>query len=119
MEKKIDDLTLGYQEEINFSTLQDDGFHHSSTFKAMSTPDEASYVIVYQWADPDTRTFNDQDEAFYIDGVNDNNREKAVDMFKKVYKGFQEAFEEDPNQVLKVEELVNEALGEKKDQKKK
>lgn len=118
MERELDDLILGYQEEVDFGIMQDDAFHHSSTFQAMKTPDDASYVIIYQWADPLSKTFNDKEEAFYIDGVNDGNREKAQAIFEKVYRGLQDAFKEDPNQVFKVEELVNNILDEKKDSKK-
>ena len=51
----------------------------------MQTPDGASYVLIYQWIDPLAREFNDKEEAFYIDGINENNATKAKKICKNKY----------------------------------
>ena len=113
MEIKVDDMTIGYQTRISFSYLQDDDFHHVSTFKRMATRDGSSYVIIYQWANPMSKTFNDSEEAFYIDNINENNKEKAIEIFNEVFEGLQNAFMENRNQVYDMTELVNSIINKK------
>lgn len=106
MELNIDDLTVGYQEKIDFSKLRDDAGEHSSTFLKMANRERTSYVIVYQWVDEITKTYNDREEAFYVDNVNEENREKAEKMFREVYDGLEAAFQENPNQNYEMNQLV-------------
>ena len=110
MEIIIDDLTIGYQQIISFANFQNDKFENASTFKAMATQDGTSYIIIYQWSDPSTKTFNDREEAFYIDGINESNVEKAKGIFFDVFNGLQNAFKENPNQKYDITELVNNVI---------
>ena len=106
MEINVEDLTIGYQEKIDFSKLRDDANEHSASFLKMANRSQTSLVIVYQWVDEITKTYDDRSEAFYIDNVNDENREKAIRIFTDVYDGLQLAFEEDPNQNFEMAPLV-------------
>lgn len=110
MEIEVDDLKIGYQEIIRFINLTNNQNIQSNTFRAMATPDGASYVIIYQWSDPMTRTFNDKEEAFYIDNVNENNMEKARSIFVDVYQELNDAYNEDYEQDYNMSELVNNTI---------
>ncbi len=110
MEIEVDDLTVGYQEVIKFINLTNDQNRPAPTFKAMATPDGASYIIIYQWSDAMTKTFNDREEAFYIDNVNEGNMEKAKNMFSDVYNALFEEYEKDPEQEFNMTELVNNII---------
>lgn len=118
MERKLDDLTIGYQERIDFSKFVDNNHQHESTFRLMATPDGKSYVIIYQWIDPMKKIYNDKEEAFYIDGINEDNKEKAKNIFLDVHDGLQSAFQEDPNQVFETTPLVEETISKYSNSKK-
>lgn len=110
MERKLDDLTLGYAETINFALLENHTGGHVPSFRIMATPDLSSLVIVYTWVDGISKTFNDREEAFYIDGVTPENLDKAKAIIEDVYKTLMECFDFCPNQLLCMESLVEEVV---------
>ena len=110
MEKRFEDLTLGYQEKIDLSKLIGTNNHPANTFKRMSTPDGSSFVLIYQWANSLAKTYNDREEAFYIDGVNDENKDKAISIFCDVCDSLDNAYSEDNTQTIDMIELVNEVI---------
>ena len=107
MEIELDDLTLGFQEHIDFSQMLNDFNQHISTFQKMQTPDGASYVLIYQWIDPIAKEFNNREEAFYIDGVNVSNGEKALKIFDEVYNELEKEYEKDPDQLYHMTKLIS------------
>ena len=113
MEIKVDDMTIGYQTKISFSNLRDYNNSHVSTFKKMATQDGSSYVIIYQWVDSMSKTYYDREEAFYIDNINENNREEATRIFNEVFEELQKAFMEDSNQVYDLTNFINSVVSEK------
>lgn len=110
MERKLDDLTIGYASNINFAALCDHSSHHVPSFKLMATPDLSSLVITYTWVDGIAMTFNDREEAFYIDGVTPENLEKAKEIILDVYDLLQEAFKHCSMQLLDMNLLVEEVM---------
>ena len=113
MEIQLDDMTLGFQEEIIFRDLRNEGFMHYPSFKLMATSDGKSYVITYLWMNddnPNHKVFNDREEAFYIDGVTEENKEKATKIFLAVHEGLLKAFEENPYQIFEMEPLVRSVV---------
>lgn len=110
MERKLDDLTIGYAENIDFALLSDHSGHHAPSFELMATPDVSSLVITYTWVDGIAKTFNDKEEAFYIDGVTPENLEKAKEITLDVYALLQEAFKHCSNQLLDMDLLVEEVM---------
>lgn len=110
MEKLFNDLTLGYAETVDFAKLCNHGGNHVPSFRRMATPDGTSYVIVYTWVDGIAKTFNDMEEAFYIDGINEENRERATEIFQEVFDLLMVAFAHCPNQLLMMEPLVEEVV---------
>lgn len=115
MEIQLDDMTLGFSQEILFRDLRNENFIHYPSFKLMATKDGKSYVITYLWMNddnPNHKVFNDREEAFYIDGVNEENKDKATQIFMGVYNGLLKAFAEDSYQVFKMEPLVGSVIEE-------
>lgn len=113
MEIQLDDMTLGFQEKIYFRDLRNEGFMHYPSFKLMATSDGKSYVITYLWMrddDPYHKVFNDREEAFYIDGVTEENKDKATQIFLAVHRGLLQAFSEDPYQIFEMEPLVRSVV---------
>ena len=110
MEIVLDDLVIGYQPIINFKNMRDDYNRHTSTFKLMSSSDNKTYVIVYQWVDNLCMMYNDMEEAFYIDGINSDNYNKARSIVLDIYMELAEAFNNNPNQLFNMESLVNDTI---------
>ena len=110
MNLQFQDMIIGCESSINLSLLHDNNNSHAFTFKLMTTPDKSSYVITYQYLDALSKTFNDKQEAFYIDNVNDSNRKKAEEIVVRVYSELKEAFDTNPNDTINMEELVTGIL---------
>ncbi len=107
---EVGDMIIGYQKAIPFSLLLGDNYQHVATFKPMQTPDGSTYVITYQWSDWQTRTFNENEVALYIDKINIHNEEQATEIFTEVYIGLKKAYIDNPHQNYDLTELVNSVI---------
>ena len=114
MEIELDDMILGAGEIIDFSLLTDYGHRPCASFQVMTTPKKDSLVITYCWMNSFTRTFNDREEAFYIDNVNDENRERAQEIVKNVYETLIEEYNRDSKQKYNIQEYVVNTYGSSK-----
>lgn len=97
MELEFKDLKIGYSEKVYFNLMQSYDNRHVCTLKLMSTPNNESLVIIYQWVNNISKIFNDREEAFYIDQVTPENYELAKNIFFDVYNELKTEFSENPN----------------------
>ena len=106
MEIKYKDFTIGFEEFIDFSTMENTCCRRACTFRLAKTYDESSYIIVYSFVDHLTRFFSDKAEAFYIDGINNYNKEEAEKILLDVYKDLLNAYEKNPYDMFNMKAYV-------------
>ncbi len=109
-ERELNGLTIGYKNSIDFNNLCDDNNHHTFTFQKMKTKDNSFLVLVYQWADRFSKTFNDQEEAFYIANIDAEKYEMADEIIFKVYVKIRNAFYCDNFKIFDLASCVDDVL---------
>ena len=106
MEIKYKDFTIGYQKFIDFPNMENTGGKHICTLRLAQTPDGSSYVIVYTWVNHIIKMFDDRTEAFYIDGINEDNNKEAEKILLEVYKDLLSAYEKNPYNMFNMETYI-------------
>ena len=112
MEMQYEDMTLGFERELDFKIMTNGGDRPGCSLRKMKTRDESSYVITYSFVDALSKTFGDSAEAFYIDGINEGNREKAAALFNSVFDNLVRRYQEDNIQIIDMKELVDGVIEE-------
>ena len=83
---------------------------HVCTLQLMASPDKKSLVIIYQWVNNLAKLYSDKEEAFYIDGVNDDNYESAKSIFIDVFTEMKAAYDANPNTEFEMASCVEGVL---------
>ena len=109
MMRKIDELTMGYENKIDFTIICNDD-KDECPFKLLIKPDKTSLSIIYKWINETVNMFNDREEAFYIDDISPLNFELAKSIASKVYDELKNEYYKDNNQVFNMKECVNKIL---------
>ena len=110
MELNFKNFKIGYSEKVYFNFMENDSHAHTCTLKLMSTPNQESFVIIYQWVNHRSEQFNDREEAFYIDGITPESYELAKNIFLDVYNELTVAFRENPNLEFDMSPCVERVL---------
>ncbi len=109
-ERELNGLLIGYKNFIDFNNLYDDNNHHTFTFRRMKTKDNSFLVLVYQWADRARKTFNDQEEAFYIANIDAEKYEMADEIMFKVFVKIRNSYFCDNFKIFNLSSCVDEVL---------
>ena len=112
MEIQFEDMTIGFIRNLSFRTMTSGSGHPGCSLTKMKTRDGSSFVITYSYVDGLSRTFDDRAEAFYIDGINEKNKEKAAQLFEAVYNDLVRRYNEDRTQTIDMQELVENVKAE-------
>lgn len=109
-ERELDGLLIGYKNYIDFNNLCDDNNRHTFTFRKMKSRDNSFLVLVYQWVDKIQKTFNNQEEAFYIANIDAEKYEMAEEIMFKVFVKIRNSFCCDNFKIFNLSSCVDEVL---------
>lgn len=110
MERIYNDLTIGYPDSIDCKSVKGLSGQSLSTFTLVHDENVTSLMIFYSWKDEKSGEYHKTDLAFYINGIEVDNFDKAKDIYYDVYDSICAEYAKDPTGTIFMDGLVTKVL---------